>query len=211
MKNVMLRILFLFPVLAYADSLVPQCPGMQTLSNVLLNQSGCADGNESVSNFWAISIAGSADLSPADLIDVAFPISTTSEPGVEFTGGFAVEGGNSGAVWYEIEYNSPTWAGMFLTHQSRQPACRPLRARRLVLIRMAGIDQHQSGDFSWVFGGKNPGIFAANRTTDENVGRSHAGTVQQLVQFIRDTRARSRCERRIAPAHSGAVHTKTLA
>src|SRR2546422_7044074 len=39
MKNVILRTLFLFPALAYADSLVPQCSGVQPLSNLLLNQS----------------------------------------------------------------------------------------------------------------------------------------------------------------------------
>ena len=60
------------------------------VSNLLLNQSGCIVGNESVSNFWAILIGGSGpdfspDLSPVDLLDVAFPNSTMSEPGVEFT------------------------------------------------------------------------------------------------------------------------------
>src|SRR5258707_11612120 len=107
MKNVILPPLVLFPVLAGADSLVPQCSGVQPLSNLLLNQSGCIVGNESVSYFWAISIGGpgpdfSADLSPVDLLDVAFPPSTMSEHGVEFTGGFTVDGGNSGAVRYEI-------------------------------------------------------------------------------------------------------------
>jgi len=107
MRNVIFRTLFLFPAFACADSLVPQCAGVQPLSTLVLNQSGCVDGNESVSYFWAISIGGpgpdfSADLSPVDLLDVAFPPSTMSEPGVEFTGGFTVDGGNTGAVRYEI-------------------------------------------------------------------------------------------------------------
>jgi len=60
-----------------------------------------------VSYFWVISISGpgpdfSADVSSVDLLDVAFPTSTMSEPGVEFTGGFSVDGGTSGAVRYEI-------------------------------------------------------------------------------------------------------------
>ena len=38
----------------------------------------------------------------AVLLDVAFPNSTMSEPGVEFTGGFTVDGGNSGAIRHEI-------------------------------------------------------------------------------------------------------------
>src|SRR5258706_3693158 len=107
MRNVIFRTLFLFPAFACADSLVPQCAGVQPLSTLVLNQSGCVDGNESVSYFWATSIGGpgpdfSADLSPVDLLDVAFPPSTMSEPGVEFTGGFTLDGGNSGAVRYEI-------------------------------------------------------------------------------------------------------------
>jgi len=104
MKHVMVCALFLFPALAYADSLAPQCFGSQPLSTLLLNQSECVDGNESVSNFWAMSIGGSggSDLSPVDPVDVAFSSSTTGALDAAFTGGFTVNGGNSGAVRYEI-------------------------------------------------------------------------------------------------------------
>ena len=104
MKNVIFRTLILFPAFACADSLVLQCPGVQPLSDLLLNQSGCFVGNESVSNFSALSIGGSGghDLFQVDPVDVAFPTSPMSEPGVEFTGGFTLDGGNSGAVRYEI-------------------------------------------------------------------------------------------------------------
>ncbi len=90
MKNVIFRTLILFPAFACADSLVLQCPGVQPLSDLLLNQSGCIVGNESVSNFSALSIGGSGghDLFQVDPVDVAFPTSPMSEPGVEFTGGF---------------------------------------------------------------------------------------------------------------------------
>lgn len=107
MKNIVLSTLFLLPSIAFADSLAPQCAGSQPLFPLLSNQSGCANGDESVSYFWATSIgegtaAGSRVFSPIDPVDVAFSNSASGGLDIGFSGGLTVDGGSSGALRYEV-------------------------------------------------------------------------------------------------------------
>ncbi|HXI40792.1 MAG TPA: PEP-CTERM sorting domain-containing protein [Bryobacteraceae bacterium] len=157
MKNLMLCALFLFSALAYADNLAPQCVGSLPLATLLVNQSECIDGNESVSNFWALSIGGSggSDLSPVDPVDVAFLSSTTGALDAEFSGGFTVNGGKSGAVRYEIiSYVLQGLGGESLSDLNLSVgALHQTGVGGEALVSELAYSSRQDGNFMWALAG----------------------------------------------------------
>src|SRR5437879_7533704 len=90
---VLVLLIGLLPVIAYADNFLSQCPGSQPLSGLLLTHSGCVDGSNLFSDFWAVSIGSSAETN-LSTVDVAFTSSATGDSDVECTG-FRLYGRNT--------------------------------------------------------------------------------------------------------------------
>jgi hypothetical protein len=161
MRNVIYLTFCLFPVCAYADSLLPSCPGREALSELVLDHSGCVDGYK-FSDFWAIGEPAGSILSSTD---AEFLTTNTGKPAIEFTG-FTVNGGSTGAMGYEIvSYMISTLSGDAIDSLDLEVgALHQSQTGGAAWVWELALDSNYQAQAMWAFPGGSSEITLANPT-----------------------------------------------